>query len=289
MATGGTVGGGGGTSTRNAPDALEGLAQAGDHLAKVLEALAGNLSKLKPGTSAQPANLAAGVPGGAGEAAKGLDLGAVAGGIGGAFTAITGAVQGAIAAFQQAISTMASFVEALNPGTVQQFNQAIRDLQATVGVAFQPVIEILTGTFRQIAGIILPIMEAIRPVAEQLAKVFKSTLIPMVQLLADTFKALMPIIELAAQLLELFYNLLKPIIFLLQILAAVLKLILAQIYFLVEAFKSMNKIMDGINEVLKVVAVSSRPWCRQSFSSLPHCSAAVPPTSWTASRRRVRR
>src|SRR5262249_35085239 len=69
-----------------------------------------------------------------------------------------------------------------------------------IGVALLPIIPVFTTAMRNVAGGLLPLMQAMAPILEQLANSLASLLLPTVQGIVDVFQALMPIIQLAAGL-----------------------------------------------------------------------------------------
>ena len=105
-------------------------------------------------------------------------------GAAGAAVGAIGAVVGALAGF---VATMQVFVQALAPNVIQQFGIAIRDLMATIGYSAVPMFLILTDAIRQVSGIILPVMQELRPVLEDLTKVFSGILIAQVRLAGVLF------------------------------------------------------------------------------------------------------
>ena len=203
---------------------------------------------------ATPADVAPPEEGGGGLGVAGFA--AAAGAVTAGLAAAVGAV---VAALEKFVAQVAGFVEALSPGTMIAFNTALKDLRATIGVAFQPIFEVLTGAFRQIAGIILPVMEQLRPVVQSLAQTYLANLIVWVKSLAAALEALNPVFQVFAVLVELvgavfrlLYTALRPVLqaigFLFQILQAVLSPVLV-------GLQVFSALLDGLGEVLDVVAV----------------------------------
>lgn len=70
----------------------------------------------------------------------------------------------AIAALPGILAAAVSpFVDALNPGLMLQFNVTLRNLLATIGNAFTPVISAAINALQQMAQLILPLTYAIKP------------------------------------------------------------------------------------------------------------------------------
>jgi len=176
-----------------------------------------------------------------------------------AISGIAAVATAAVGAIEQVIGQLKGFVEALNPALINQFNRAMRDLQATVGVAFEPIFEVLTGTFRQVAGLILPVMEELRPVVQQLTESFAATLIPQVKLAVSIFSALAPVLRVIASLFTTLQGVMQPIFGVLQLFATgigfLFQLLEVALLPLTEALKVVSAFFEGFSELLNVVNI----------------------------------
>ena len=226
------------TKTNSAASAMQSLVQT---INQLISQMGGTLTAVAA-PSAKKSAAAPELEGGSGLEA----LGIAAGGIAVAATAAIGAVQGMI-------SKLGEFVTALSPGSMQQFSQSLRDLQATVGVAFQPIFAILTDTIRQAAGIILPVMQQLRPVIEEVTQVFASNLLTKVQGLADIFSSLMPIIKQIAVLMELLDTVTMPVVIAMKLLAPLFSLLTIAMQPVTDVLKIMQAALDGINQIFDVM------------------------------------
>lgn len=119
----------------------------------------------------------------------------------GPFIALGAAASAVTAPFQMLGNALGPFVSALNPAAMQAFNYALKGLQATIGVAFLPVIQVMTGAMRNFAGAILPLMQALAPILGDLASVLASAMLPIIQTVADTFLAMTPLIQFVVDIL----------------------------------------------------------------------------------------
>lgn len=152
-------------------------------------------------------------PGGATGAGLGAAVGGAVANPMGAFGSALGAVMGPVGAFVDGLASAAAkvrgFVEALNPSASLAFGRAMRDLQATIGVALQPVLQGLTRIVRDVANALLPLMERLAPVVkgfmDAFGAVFKvwinavsgilSAFVPVLKVVADVFAAITPIVQ----------------------------------------------------------------------------------------------
>lgn len=185
----------------------------------------------------------------AGATAGGPGFAGIAAGLGGLATVVTAAV----GALEQAVASVKGFVEALNPGTIRIFDQEVRNLQATLGVAFQPIFEILTGTFREIAGIILPLMEQLRPVIAEVVGVFADSLVESVKMTVDAISALMPVIQVLVTAMEILNVVFVPLNFLITGTIDALKILLSGFSGVTEGLKVVKAFTDGFAEVFRVL------------------------------------
>ena len=108
-------------------------------------------------------------------------------------------LQGALTALPNAIM---GFVQAFSPATVQAFNLALGDFMATLGVALEPVLSAFTELTRAVADYLLPVMQELRPIVQQLAQEFLARLIPVVQMVAGILRDMMPLFQIFADIMK---------------------------------------------------------------------------------------
>ncbi len=199
-----------------------------------------------------PAEGAAG--GEAAEAAAGL--GAAATGVGIAVAAVIGslallqaAVSTVIGTLDQLTSTIKPFVEAFSPGTVLLLNQALRDLQATVGYALVPVAQVLTDVFRQTAGILLPFLTELRPLLAQLAESLGGALVAGLRTFVAGLTALLPaaqlVVDLVSELADVLADLWAVVAVLVRTFADLLNALLAGLG------SGLTLLLKGMGDALK--------------------------------------
>lgn len=142
-----------------------------------MRALAGRLARPAGGSGAPGAggggSVFGGMLGAVGRVTRSLGMvGFAVNGVMGAF----GALQGSIMAIPNAVAGIvrqaASYVQALNPQLVQNYEARLRDLTATLGYALVPVVAYATRSVREFAGVLLPAVRMFRPIVEQLSHAF---------------------------------------------------------------------------------------------------------------------
>lgn len=130
--------------------------------------------------------------------ALGAGVTAVASATKAAVVNVTAFAQGLQAQFQTVTSAVTPFVQAFNPAALIPFRMAMDGVTATIGKALTPVIEVATGIVQDFAQKLAPIMAELRPVIEQVSQSLAGVLGPVIDALAVTAKALMPVIQLLA-------------------------------------------------------------------------------------------
>src|SRR5262245_57672928 len=130
-------------------------------------------------------------------------------GPGGAFAALTApvgrlgaALSGAVGALTLIPNAVKAFVEALSPAQVANFMDAIQDLMATIGQAFEPIFQVFTPLVRTISDMVAPVFEALRPIVLQLSEMLGRVLIPIVRLVVTAFEGLAPILRALMPVLD---------------------------------------------------------------------------------------
>lgn len=177
------------------------------------------------------------------------------GGGGGEGSSITGgfalaqlAVNQFVGELQSVVGQMQHFVEALSPSTVQMLSQAFRDMQATIGQAFQPALVVVTDVVRSIADQISPVAQRLAPVFQQLASFIGERLVYAVNLAAGAVEALIPAF---APLLDVVRQLSDAYAGQVVIVAA---LVTAVISSAVAAFQSVKPVIDVVLNAVKEFA-----------------------------------
>lgn len=127
--------------------------------------------------------------------------------------------------------TGAKFVELLNPGLAYQFNQAMRDLGATIGTAFAPMLEQAIVFLRNLADAIAPLMAAL---GDFLQGVF------------EIANALMPIVEVLASIGSIVLSVISPV---LHLLAQIFTILLAPLRLVARLFEVLAKAFGAFGRI----------------------------------------
>lgn len=142
------------------------------------------------------------------EGESGKDDGGMFGALGSLKTGTLAAV-GAMVAIPAAVT---KFVSAFNPGAIELFNMAMENINATIGHAFEPLIQIATDVARQVNDLIAPAFDALRPIIEKVARQFGERLPAVVKLFSEVFKSLMPIIDVVIDVFRPFMEIIPAIV-----------------------------------------------------------------------------
>lgn len=142
---------------------------------------------------------------------------------------------------------MAPFVGALSPGAMQQFSESLTNLNATIGQALLPVIEVFTDAIRQMSGVIGPLMRELAPVFTALAQVMAGLLLPIVGLVASVLGGLVPLFQLLADFVLMVADGLKIFYAVMTVVVNLFKAVLAPI------FNVFATVLHGLMDVIKTV------------------------------------
>ncbi len=152
-----------------------------------------------PGPNRSSASGFAGLSRTIGQVAAGFAVvGATVGTVTAALSAVPAAVAGIVAASKR-------FVAALSPSTVNQYEQQLRNLKATIGYALLPVITYATQALRDWGGLLLPAVQKLRPVFDRLSRAMSG-------LLFGAVRGLGHLLELTAKTLSVFMNTIESVI-----------------------------------------------------------------------------
>jgi hypothetical protein len=181
-----------------------------------------------------------------------------------AFGGLASGVQGAAKAIDSltfpigaATKGLDTFVGALSPGTMLQFNRAIEDLNATIGVAFMPLFEVFTDLLRDIAAELAPAMRALAPVVRVIGETISALLLPAIKIVSTVIQALAPGLKAIADLLYAFADALKPLFTILEVeLKVIGQVVSAIVTALVPVIKVFADALKIVTERMLLFAVS---------------------------------
>ncbi len=147
------------------------------------------------------------------------------------------------------------FVDALNPSAILVFNQACRDLQATIGQSLVPIVETFTSVIRQSSAIISPAMLALAPIFRQLSQIVGGVLTNVLKLLADVIMQLAPLLQFVNGIFEVLAGVIKNIAGLFSILMSVLSPVIEILIGVMKpAIEYLSTVFNGLGQVLEIVA-----------------------------------
>lgn len=183
------------------------LASVVDGLAKGVVTASGRLAGAGVGAVAGAAENAALGGGVARGAMGGAGAGAAAGAaVGGALVlgieALGSAVTGSISAFTDLSKAVIGFVGAFNPGLVELFNMTVKDLMAVIGSGLQPILMAFTNVARYAADALLPVMQKLAPVFEQLSIAVVSFFGPIIDAMVQVINESLPALQALADIVS---------------------------------------------------------------------------------------
>lgn len=222
---------------------------------------------------AGPAPMAGGASGGLASAASSGAGSAAAGGGGMAALGAAGVALGGVAiaaqavstALQQVVSTSVSFVQALNPGLILQYNMAVRDFTATIGKALTPIVEAAAAFTKAFGAILSPIMDSLKPVVEKLAQAGLNLANTFGVVFSHLARAAQPLLEAFAKQvenLEVFHRvggslagaLANVLGVITSVVGGVVEVIAGPVKLVGEALGALRPVIEGIGAVFSGVA-----------------------------------
>jgi phage-related protein len=173
----------------------------------------------------------------------------------GQVTAVFSGITGQLAL---ATNTVRGFVDALNPQAGARLDKALYDLQATIGYALEPVIQVAADVVNQFAGAIVGAMDALRPAIEHVSALFQRVLGPVMRIvkvlfdsLASSIDALMPLFDFLASWMEGALSVLQVVITVFEVLrVAFLQFIMGPMGGLSDVSKFLTDVFVGLAEAV---------------------------------------
>lgn len=102
----------------------------------------------------------------------------------------------------QVTSVITPFVDAIAPGTVQAFQQAMQDLNATIGSGLIGSLQVFTSVVREVSGAVLPLMQKLEPILTSLANSLGTVLVNSIRVMVDWITDSVALFKILAQVLE---------------------------------------------------------------------------------------
>jgi hypothetical protein len=156
--------------------------------------------------------------------------------------------------FEELAAPISKFVEAIQPGQLRIFELAMRDLNATIGSAFLPVMENFTRGVSQAAHALVPAMEALRPVFDRLSKSLTELVVFSIEGFAEELRKSAPLLNNLADTANVLVQGWKTLV---QVLRNV--------------FDSLNKGSDGFKSIFQVL----NTWIIKFVQSLIVAAATI--------------
>lgn len=169
--------------------------------------------------------------------------------VSGAFGKILGPVTSAVGAITELASKISVFVAAFSPTTMAMFNDALENVNATIGVALAPTVEVLTGTLREFSGILDPLMRQLEPLFTQMAELLGQALTTSLRLVASVLSLLTPVLQAVLDAYSAMYQIVFSLV---DILTAVVRTFQSLIGSVDSGFQAM---MDELVKALRLMIV----------------------------------
>ncbi len=195
-------------------------------------------------------------------ASEGVSAGGEIGEALGVLTGTLGVVAGAASAladtFSQFVSVSMKFVEALNPALLIPLNLAFEDLSAVVGTALTPIIAGASVILRSFADVLTPIMAGLQPVVQKLTQAFVDLSGPFIESFGKLAESLMPLIEMAANIVQGFMLLIEAVLIVVNLFNSMLMPVLSVFMGIVQAalipFTLLAELFMAFEPIMKVMS-----------------------------------
>lgn len=113
-----------------------------------------------------------------------------------------GAATATTVALQQMGGMVQGFVAALNPSAVLQFQYAMHNLSASLGVLFKPILDLVTHLAKQFNAALTPAFEKLQPIVTQISQAFGSVISVWIGAFASILQSLLPAFKFFADMVE---------------------------------------------------------------------------------------
>lgn len=183
---------------------------------------------------------------------------------------VAGAAGAAVGALEALVNVSTQFAGLLSPTLLQVFNTALKDLQATVGVALLPVLQAAAGATREFGELLLPAMRELAPVVAEIANIMRGQLSVEMQVVVAVVRALIPVLSAVSSIMAVTTEITKgllsalvPIITAIGTnfsqLAGVIKIIMAPLQVIFAILSDVQRVASAFGTALQAVFASFNP------------------------------
>lgn len=104
-------------------------------------------------------------------------------------------VTGFLEPFKKITDIATRFVSDFDPALVENLNSRFRDLNATLGVALRPIVDVARDVVKSLSDYLLPVMKQLEPIVREIATVVGGALQEGAKELGDALQQMMPLFE----------------------------------------------------------------------------------------------
>lgn len=139
---------------------------------------------------------------GIGEISGALAAGGLAPGLGTALTPVVdftntfiGQLKRIVAPFEMMTNIATHFVQFLDPSIVEDLGRKFRDLNAVIGIAVRPIVDVAREVVKSLSDHLLPIMKKLQPLIEEISRAIGDALDKAIEDMSDTIEGMMPVLN----------------------------------------------------------------------------------------------
>lgn len=102
------------------------------------------------------------------------------------------AIKKGIAPFEKIVDIASSFVSALDPALVEDLGRKFRDLNAVIGVALRPIVDVAREIVKNLSDHMLPIMKKLEPIVDKISRAIQDGLNQAIEDMALFLEGMLP-------------------------------------------------------------------------------------------------
>jgi len=106
-----------------------------------------------------------------------------------------GQMKAAIVPFEQMADIASMFVRALDPALVNELGRRFRDLNAVIGIAMRPIVEVAREVTKSLADHLVPIMKKLEPLIQEISDAIGKVLIQSFDDMSIMINGMMPTLK----------------------------------------------------------------------------------------------
>lgn len=169
-------------------------------------------------------------------------------------TSFTGQMKKILSPFEKITDIASHFVKHIDPSLVDDLGRKFKDLNAVIGIALRPVVDVARDIVKNLSDHMLPIMKRLQPIIEEISRAIEGAFSQSIEEISDLIDRMMPVIEAAKDIVVGLIAILRDLWSVFMLLSRTVgDLIMSMLGKVGDGMTSMKTLMEKLRNVIQEV------------------------------------